>query len=61
MAIMALLLINVICIFVCYVFAKWRRANVKYWAIMGAILGPLALPFMVFAKVEKKSTNDSVS
>ncbi|WNC74100.1 hypothetical protein RGQ13_08955 [Thalassotalea psychrophila] len=61
MGIIFLLVINVICIFVCYFFAKWRKVNPKYWAVMGAILGPLALPFILFAKVEKKSTNDTVS
>lgn len=61
MAIVFLLIINVICIFVCFFIAKWRKANATYWAILGALLGPLALPFILFAKPLKKSTNEDVS
>ncbi len=50
MGIAFLLAINIVCIFICYFFAKWRKANAVYWAIMGALIGPLALPFILFAK-----------
>ncbi|MFT5637079.1 MAG: hypothetical protein ACI89T_002554 [Cognaticolwellia sp.] len=52
----ALLVLNLLCIFVCYSIAKSKGANTRFWAIMGAILGPLAVPFIFFAKPEAKST-----
>lgn len=52
----ALLVLNVLCIFVCYYVAKSKGSNARYWAIMGAIFGPLALPFVFFAKPKAKLT-----
>ncbi|WP_157673875.1 hypothetical protein [Cognaticolwellia beringensis] len=52
----ALLVLNLLCIFVCYSVAKSKGANTSFWAIMGAILGPLAVPFVFFAKPAAKST-----
>ncbi|KGK00129.1 hypothetical protein [Thalassotalea sp. ND16A] len=58
MGIAFLLAINFICIFICYFFAKWRKANAGYWAIMGALLGPIALPFILFAKPKGEQSTD---
>lgn len=33
-----------------YGLARWRNANRRYWAIMGFLFGPLAIPFVFFAK-----------
>ncbi len=52
MALTFLIVLNVICIFICYFVAKIRGAKTLKWAIWGAILGPLALPFVCFAKPE---------
>tara|TARA_R110000744_G_scaffold19280_3_gene50942 strand:+ start:6542 stop:6706 length:165 start_codon:yes stop_codon:yes gene_type:complete len=52
----ALLVLNLLFIFVCYSVAKSKGANTSFWAIMGAILGPLAVPFVFFAKPVAKST-----
>jgi len=48
-----LLVINIISIVVCLYFAKRRKASLGYWAIVAALLGPLALPFVLFAKEKK--------
>lgn len=47
---MVLILLNVFSIFVCGFIAKYRRANVVYWGLLGALLGPLAIPLVCFAK-----------
>ena len=45
-----LLLLNILSIFICYSVAKHRGAKTIFWAIVGAILGPLAIPFVFFSK-----------
>lgn len=34
--------------------AEKKRANVVFWALMGALFGPLALPFIFMAGKNKK-------
>ena len=48
-------LIVVASIGVCYVVAKRRGANAGFWAVMGALFGPLAVPFVFLAKGTKRS------
>ena len=36
-----------------YWVARKRGLNVRYWTLLGLVLGPLVLPFLLFAK--KKS------
>ena len=48
----ALVILNVLSIFFCYYVAKYRGAKTLYWGIMGALLGPLAIPFVFFSKPE---------
>jgi len=48
-----LIAINVISIIVCLYFAKRRKASLGYWALVAALLGPFALPFVLFAKEKK--------
>jgi hypothetical protein len=47
-----LLALNLISIFVCFYIAKSRNAQSYYWAFMGAIFGPLAIPFVFLSKPE---------
>ena len=35
---------------VLYLIAAKRGANKNFWAMMGSLVGPLALPFVFFAK-----------
>jgi len=35
---------------ICYSVAKKRKANVARWVVLGTLLGPLAIPFVFFAK-----------
>ena len=55
-----LILISIICIscaFLLWFIADKRGANSKFWAIMGAVFGPLAIPF-VFLTKDKSSKPD---
>ena len=45
-----LLLIAILSIVVCHVLAKRRGANPVFWGMMGAVFGPLAIPFVFFKK-----------
>ncbi|WP_440875192.1 hypothetical protein [Thalassotalea sp. PLHSN55] len=45
-----LIVLNILSIFVCFYLAKLRHARRYYWALLGALLGPLAIPFVFFAK-----------
>jgi len=43
----------IISAFVCYYVAKERGASTSFWTAMGAIFGPLAIPFVFFSKSNK--------
>jgi hypothetical protein len=38
----------------CHFIAKKRRSNPVFWGVMGAILGPLAIPFAFMSKVRRQ-------
>ena len=47
------IIISIICIscaFLLWFVAEKRGLNTKFWAIMGAVFGPLAIPFIFLAK-----------
>jgi uncharacterized BrkB/YihY/UPF0761 family membrane protein len=50
MGLYALIVINIACVILCYYLAKRRKADSTYWALLGALLGPLAVPFVLFSK-----------
>ena len=48
-----LIIISIICIScaaLLWFIADKRGANTKFWAIMGAVFGPLAIPFVFLTK-----------
>ncbi|MBX2881540.1 MAG: hypothetical protein KTR32_16460 [Granulosicoccus sp.] len=45
-----LLLVNVLSIVACHQIAKSRGAKPVFWGVMGALFGPLAIPFAFMAK-----------
>ncbi len=46
----ALVVIVAICTGICYSVARKRGARVPFWVVMGALFGPLAIPFVFFSK-----------
>jgi hypothetical protein len=46
----SLLIFSIVCVYICYSVAKGRGANVRFWVIMGLLLGPFAVPFVLFSK-----------
>lgn len=50
MMIYILIGLNIASIFVCHFIAKSRGAKPVFWGVMGAIFGPLAIPFAFIAK-----------
>ena len=46
----ALAIFILVCTGICYSVAKKRGANVPYWVVMGALIGPFAIPFVFFSK-----------
>ena len=44
------LLITLACAVLCGLIAARRKLNWKYWAMMGLVFGPFALPFVFLAK-----------
>ena len=42
--------INIVCIVLCHKIAKRRGAWPAFWAAMGALFGPFAIPFALMAK-----------
>lgn len=48
-----IIIISAICIscaFLLWHMAETRGANTRFWAIMGAVFGPLAIPFIFLIK-----------
>jgi len=35
---------------ICHLVARNRGTNAVFWGVMGAVFGPLAIPFVFFAK-----------
>lgn len=50
MTLTILLLISVLCAFICHFFAKSRGANPVLWGVLGFVFGPFALPFVFFVR-----------
>ncbi|MEJ2177627.1 MAG: hypothetical protein P8Y12_06680 [Gammaproteobacteria bacterium] len=50
MALTLLIVINVLSIVICHVLAKRRGLKPVFWGVMGALFGPLAIPFAAFGK-----------
>ena len=48
----ASLAINVVCILLCHRIAVKRGGRPLFWAIMGALFGPFAIPFALMIKPE---------
>jgi xanthine/uracil permease len=46
----SLIAINIACVVFCHYLAKRRGANPVFWGVMGALVGPLAIPFVLFSK-----------
>jgi energy-coupling factor transporter transmembrane protein EcfT len=42
--------LSILSIFVCHFIAKRRGANPVFWGLMGAIFGPLAIPFAFLSR-----------
>ena len=45
--------------FILWLMADKRGANAKFWAVMGAIFGPLAIPFVFLTKGNSSNSNQS--
>lgn len=55
MPLFVLLVISLVSMLLCYIIARIKGAKVIKWVVWGALLGPLALPFVLFAKRENST------
>ncbi|WP_457665486.1 hypothetical protein [Thiolapillus sp.] len=39
---------------ICHQIAKRRGSNPVFWAVMGALFGPFAIPFVFFSRPESE-------
>jgi hypothetical protein len=53
MILYALIALNILSVFACHFLAKRRGANPVFWGVMGALFGPLAIPFVFLARPER--------
>lgn len=51
-----LLVVNILSIALCYQIAHERQANSFFWGVMGFLFGPLAVPFVFFAKPQNNNS-----
>ena len=57
---MGLLIISMVCIasaVLLWFMADKRGANTLFWAVMGAVFGPLAIPFIFLTKNKASRSN----
>jgi len=52
-------IITISCAFLLWFIADKRGANTLFWAIMGAVFGPLAIPFIFLTKDKSAKSNRS--
>ena len=45
---------TLMCAATCYFIARSRSADTLYWAVLGLLLGPIAIPFAFFSKPVKR-------
>ena len=50
----------IVSIIFCHFMAKNRGANAVFWGVMGAIFGPLAIPFVFLAKAGDNSQKSEI-
>lgn len=50
MAVGILVFLALACIIACHQIAKRRGLNPVFWGVMGAVFGPLAIPFVLLVK-----------
>ena len=55
-----LVLVNIICIFICYKIAKDRGGNRRFWGSMAVFFGPFAIPFAFLCKAKSSDNSCSV-
>jgi hypothetical protein len=55
----ALILVSLLSILICYLISRSRSADSRFWVLMGVLLGPLAIPFVFFAQPRKNSQSGS--
>lgn len=46
-------------ILACHALAKRRGSNPVFWGVMGAVFGPLAIPFVLMSKPGRKGEGDA--
>jgi len=40
---------------ICHYFAKKKRLKAPFWVVLGALIGPVAIPFVLITKAKKSS------
>ena len=46
----ALLIIFLLSMLICWAVAKYRHSKTVFWVIVASIIGPLAIPLVIFSK-----------
>ena len=57
MYIAILVLIFIVSAIICHLIAKNRKGNAVFWGVMGAIFGPIAIPFAFLSKPGNNDEN----
>ena len=55
-----LVAITLISVGICYYAAKRRGLSTRYWVFMGALFGPLAVPFVFVAKLKQTNSGGAL-
>jgi hypothetical protein len=51
---LALVMLNILCVYLCYIIARDRGGDARFWGWVGLLFGPFAVPLAFFAKPKIK-------
>lgn len=45
----------------CHLIARKRKSDAVFWGVLGAVFGPLAIPFVFFSKTNRAGLKNNTS
>ncbi len=56
----ALIIVIIVSATICFYAAKNKKLNAPYWAFVGCLIGPFAIPFVLLANSKQENESDGV-
>ena len=56
----ALIIVIIVSVTICFYAAKKKNLNARYWAFAGCLIGPFAIPFVFLANSKQENESGGV-